>query len=208
MTTTTLTDTTSTTTTPVVTSTTNSTTSTGYDYNSMFAPSMANDYFGSQIFGNNSIYTQQNNSNQTMQAVQTTQSPSSEQELADALAQIYGTPTTLGSALLREQMIESAKNELGYLNTTTNVAPNTTVSTTPVQTNNQTQQTVANIGTPTMQDYMIGSQIANSFANDIPLTSTQTSYTSNDFFANQAFGNNNVQNIQMNTNNTGLSYSA
>ena len=59
-----------------------------------------------------------------------------------------------------------------------------------------------------MQDYMIGSQIANQFANDIPLTSTQTSYTSNDYFANQAFGQNNFQNVQANPQAANLSYAA
>ena len=89
-------------------------------------------------------------------------------------------------------MLQSAGQELAYYNTALNT--NTTVSTqtavpttqqTAASTTTQTQPTSTNTGAPTMQDYMIGSQIANQFANDIPLTSTQTSYTSNDYFANR-----------------------
>ena len=195
----------------------NNTKSTGFDYNSMFGPSMANDYFGSQAFGNSNIFAQQttNTATQPTQTTQTTQTLPTEAELASAIAQIYGTPSTIGSALLQNHMLQSAGQELAYYNTALNT--NTTVSTqtavpttqqTTASTTTQTQPTSTNAGTPTMQDYMIGSQIANQFANDIPLTSTQTSYTSNDYFANQAFGQNNFQNVQANPQAANLSYAA
>lgn len=209
--------TTTTTTVAPTTVSSNNTKSTGFDYNSMFGPSMANDYFGSQAFGNSNIFAQQttNTATQPTQTAQTTQTLPTEAELASAIAQIYGTPSTIGSALLQNHMLQSAGQELAYYNTALNT--NTTVSTqtavpttqqTVAQTTTQTQPTATNAGTPTMQDYMIGSQIANQFANDIPLTSTQTSYTSNDYFANQAFGQNNFQNVQANPQAANLSYAA
>ena len=205
--------TTTTTTVAPTTVSSNNTKSTGFDYNSMFGPSMANDYFGSQAFGNSNIFAQQttNTATQPTQTAQTTQTLPTEAELASAIAQIYGTPSTIGSALLQNHMLQSAGQELAYYNTALNT--NTTVSTqtavpttqqTAASTTTQTQPTSTNTGAPTMQDYMIGSQIANQFANDIPLTSTQTSYTSNDYFANQAFGQNNFQNVQA----ANLSYAA
>lgn len=197
----------------------NNTKSTGFDYNSMFGPSMANDYFGSQAFGNSNIFAQQttNTATQPTQTAQTTQTLPTEAELASAIAQIYGTPSTIGSALLQNHMLQSAGQELAYYNTALNTNTNTTVSTqtavpttkqTAASTTTQTQPTSTNTGAPTMQDYMIGSQIANQFANDIPLTSTRTSYTSNDYFANQAFGQNNFQNVQANPQAANLSYAA
>lgn len=209
--------TTTTTTVAPTTVSSNNTKSTGFDYNSMFGPSMANDYFGSQAFGNSNIFAQQttNTATQPTQTTQTTQTLPTEAELASAIAQIYGTPSTIGSALLQNHMLQSAGQELAYYNTALNT--NTTVSTqtavpttqqTAASTTTQTQPTSTNIGAPTMQDYMIGSQIANQFANDIPLTSTQTSYTSNDYFANQAFGQNNFQNVQANPQAANLSYAA
>lgn len=206
--------TTTTTTVAPTTVSSNNTKSTGFDYNSMFGPSMANDYFGSQAFGNSNIYAQQT-TNTATQPTQTTQTLPTEAELASAIAQIYGTPSTIGSALLQNHMLQSAGQELAYYNTALNT--NTTVSTqtavpttqqTAASTTTQTQPTSTNTGAPTMQDYMIGSQIANQFANDIPLTSTQTSYTSNDYFANQAFGQNNFQNVQANPQAANLSYAA
>ena len=207
--------TTTTTTVAPTTVSSNNTKSTGFDYNSMFGPSMANDYFGSQAFGNSNIFAQQttNTATQPTQTAQTTQTLPTEVELASAIAQIYGTPSTIGSALLQNHMLQSAGQELAYYNTALNTNTNTTVSTqtavpttqqTAASTTSQTQPTSTNTGAPTMQDYMIGSQIANQFANDIPLTSTQTSYTSNDYFANQAFGQNNFQNVQA----ANLSYAA
>ena len=209
--------TTTTTTVAPTTVSSNNTKSTGFDYNSMFGPSMANDYFGSQAFGNSNIFAQQttNTATQPTQTAQTTQTLPTEAELASAIAQIYGTPSTIGSALLQNHMLQSAGQELAYYNTALNT--NTTVSTqtavpttqkTAASTTTQTQPTSTNTGAPTMQDYMIGSQIANQFANDIPLTSTQTSYTSNDYFANQAFGQNNFQNVQANPQAANLSYAA
>lgn len=212
--------TTTTTTVAPTTVSSNNTKSTGFDYNSMFGPSMANDYFGSQAFGNSNIFAQQTTNTATQptqptQTTQTTQTLPTEAELASAIAQIYGTPSTIGSALLQNHMLQSAGQELAYYNTALNT--NTTVSTqtavpttqqTTASTTTQTQPTSTNAGTPTMQDYMIGSQIANQFANDIPLTSTQTSYTSNDYFANQAFGQNNFQNVQANPQAANLSYAA
>lgn len=209
--------TTTTTTVAPTTVSSNNTKSTGFDYNSMFGPSMANDYFGSQAFGNSNIFAQQttNTATQPTQTAQTTQTLPTEAELASAIAQIYGTPSTIGSALLQNHMLQSAGQELAYYNTALNT--NTTVSTqtavpttqqTTASTTTQTQPTATNASTPTMQDYMIGSQIANQFANDIPLTSTQTSYTSNDYFANQAFGQNNFQNVQANPQAANLSYAA
>lgn len=200
--------TTTTTTVAPTTVSSNNTKSTGFDYNSMFGPSMANDYFGSQAFGNSNIFAQQttNTATQPTQTTQTTQTLPTEAELASAIAQIYGTPSTIGSALLQNHMLQSAGQELAYYNTALNT--NTTVSTQTASTTTQTQPTATNAGTPTMQDYMIGSQIANQFANDIPLTSTQTSYTSNDYFANQAFGQNNFQNVQANPQAANLSYAA
>ncbi len=209
--------TTTTTTVAPTTVSSNNTKSTGFDYNSMFGPSMANDYFGSQAFGNSNIFAQQttNTATQPTQTTQTTQTLPTEAELASAIAQIYGTPSTIGSALLQNHMLQSAGQELAYYNTALNT--NTTVSTqtavpttqqTAASTTTQTQPTSTNTGAPTMQDYMIGSQIANQFANDIPLTSTQTSYTSNDYFANQAFGQNNFQNVQANPQAANLSYAA
>lgn len=211
--------TTTTTTVAPTTVSSNNTKSTGFDYNSMFGPSMANDYFGSQAFGNSNIFAQQttNTATQPTQTAQTTQTLPTEAELASAIAQIYGTPSTIGSALLQNHMLQSAGQELAYYNTALNTNTNTTVSTqtavpttqqTAASTTTQTQPTSTNTGTPTMQDYMIGSQIANQFANDIPLTSTQTSYTSNDYFANQAFGQNNFQNVQANPQAANLSYAA
>lgn len=209
--------TTTTTTVAPTTVSSNNTKSTGFDYNSMFGPSMANDYFGSQAFGNSNIFAQQttNTATQPTQTTQTTQTLPTEAELASAIAQIYGTPSTIGSALLQNHMLQSAGQELAYYNTALNT--NTTVSTqtavpttqqTAASTTTQTQPTSTNTGAPTMQDYMIGSQIANQFANDIPLTSTQTSYTSNDYFANQVFGQNNFQNVQANPQAANLSYAA
>ena len=209
--------TTTTTTVAPTTVSSNNTKSTGFDYNSMFGPSMANDYFGSQAFGNSNIFAQQttNTATQPTQTAQTTQTLPTEAELASAIAQIYGTPSTIGSALLQNHMLQSAGQELAYYNTALNT--NTTVSTqtavpttqqTAASTTTQTQPTSTNTGAPTMHDYMIGSQIANQFANDIPLTSTQTSYTSNDYFANQAFGQNNFQNVQANPQAANLSYAA
>lgn len=211
--------TTTTTTVAPTTVSSNNTKSTGFDYNSMFGPSMANDYFGSQAFGNSNIFAQQttNTATQPTQTTQTTQTLPTEAELASAIAQIYGTPSTIGSALLQNHMLQSAGQELAYYNTALNTNTNTTVSTqtavpttqqTAAATTTQTQPTSTNTGAPTMQDYMIGSQIANQFANDIPLTSTQTSYTSNDYFANQAFGQNNFQNVQANPQAANLSYAA
>lgn len=211
--------TTTTTTVAPTTVSSNNTKSTGFDYNSMFGPSMANDYFGSQAFGNSNIFAQQttNTATQPTQTTQTTQTLPTEAELASAIAQIYGTPSTIGSALLQNHMLQSAGQELAYYNTALNTNTNTTVSTqtavpttqqTTASTTTQTQPTSTNTGAPTMQDYMIGSQIANQFANDIPLTSTQTSYTSNDYFANQAFGQNNFQNVQANPQAANLSYAA
>lgn len=211
--------TTTTTTVAPTTVSSNNTKSTGFDYNSMFGPSMANDYFGSQAFGNSNIFAQQttNTAIQPTQTAQTTQTLPTEAELASAIAQIYGTPSTIGSALLQNHMLQSAGQELAYYNTALNTNTNTTVSTqtavpttqqTATSTTTQTQPTSTNTGAPTMQDYMIGSQIANQFANDIPLTSTQTSYTSNDYFANQAFGQNNFQNVQANPQAANLSYAA
>lgn len=211
--------TTTTTTVAPTTVSSNNTKSTGFDYNSMFGPSMANDYFGSQAFGNSNIFAQQttNTATQPTQTAQTTQTLPTEAELASAIAQIYGTPSTIGSALLQNHMLQSAGQELAYYNTALNTNTNTTVSTqtavpttqqTATSTTTQTQPTSTNTGAPTMQDYMIGSQIANQFANDIPLTSTQTSYTSNDYFANQAFGQNNFQNVQANPQVANLSYAA
>ena len=211
--------TTTTTTVAPTTVSSNNTKSTGFDYNSMFGPSMANDYFGSQAFGNSNIFSQQttNTATQPTQTAQTTQTLPTEAELASAIAQIYGTPSTIGSALLQNHMLQSAGQELAYYNTALNTNTNTTVSTqtavpttqqTAASTTTQTQPTSTNTGAPTMQDYMIGSQIANQFANDIPLTSTQTSYTSNDYFANQAFGQNNFQNVQANPQAANLSYAA
>ena len=200
--------TTTTTTVAPTTVSSNNTKSTGFDYNSMFGPSMANDYFGSQAFGNSNIFAQQttNTATQPTQTAQTTQTLPTEAELASAIAQIYGTPSTIGSALLQNHMLQSAGQELAYYNTALNT--NTTVSTQTAVPTTQTQPTSTNTGAPTMQDYMIGSQIANQFANDIPLTSTQTSYTSNDYFANQAFGQNNFQTIQANPQAANLSYAA
>lgn len=204
--------TTTTTTVAPTTVSSNNTKSTGFDYNSMFGPSMANDYFGSQAFGNSNIFAQQttNTATQPTQTAQTTQTLPTEAELASAIAQIYGTPSTIGSALLQNHMLQSAGQELAYYNTAlnTNTNTNTTVSTQTAVPTTQTQPTSTNTGAPTMQDYMIGSQIANQFANDIPLTSTQTSYTSNDYFANQAFGQNNFQNVQANPQAANLSYAA
>lgn len=211
--------TTTTTTVAPTTVSSNNTKSTGFDYNSMFGPSMANDYFGSQAFGNSNIFAQQttNTATQPTQTAQTTQTLPTEAELASAIAQIYGTPSTIGSALLQNHMLQSAGQELAYYNTALNTNTNTTVSTqtavpttqqTAASTTTQTQPTSTNTSAPTMQDYMIGSQIANQFANDIPLTSTQTSYTSNDYFANQAFGQNNFQNVQANPQAANLSYAA
>lgn len=211
--------TTTTTTVAPTTVSSNNTKSTGFDYNSMFGPSMANDYFGSQAFGNSNIFAQQttNTATQPTQTTQTNQTLPTEAELASAIAQIYGTPSTIGSALLQNHMLQSAGQELAYYNTALNTNTNTTVSTqtavpttqqTAASTTTQTQPTSTNTGAPTMQDYMIGSQIANQFANDIPLTSTQTSYTSNDYFANQAFGQNNFQNVQANPQAANLSYAA
>lgn len=211
--------TTTTTTVAPTTVSSNNTKSTGFDYNSMFGPSMANDYFGSQAFGNSNIFAQQttNTATQPTQTAQTTQTLPTEAELASAIAQIYGTPSTIGSALLQNHMLQSAGQELAYYNTALNTNTNTTVSTqtavpttqqTAASTTTQTQPTSTNTGAPTMQDYMIGSQIANQFANDIPLTSTQTSYTSNDYFANQTFGQNNFQNVQANPQAANLSYAA
>ena len=211
--------TTTTTTVAPTTVSSNNTKSTGFDYNSMFGPSMANDYFGSQAFGNSNIFAQQttNTATQPTQTAQTTQTLPTEAELASAIAQIYGTPSTIGSALLQNHMLQSAGQELAYYNTALNTNTNTTVSTqtavpttqqTAASTTTQTQPTSTNTGAPTMQDYMIGSQIANQFANDIPLTSTQTSNTSNDYFANQAFGQNNFQNVQANPQAANLSYAA
>ncbi len=211
--------TTTTTTVAPTTVSSNNTKSTGFDYNSMFGPSMANDYFGSQAFGNSNIFAQQttNTATQPTQTTQTTQTLPTEAELASAIAQIYGTPSTIGSALLQNHMLQSAGQELAYYNTALNTNTNTTASTqtavpttqqTAASTTTQTQPTSTNTGAPTMQDYMIGSQIANQFANDIPLTSTQTSYTSNDYFANQAFGQNNFQNVQANPQAANLSYAA
>lgn len=203
--------TTTTTTVAPTTVSSNNTKSTGFDYNSMFGPSMANDYFGSQAFGNSNIFAQQT----TNTATQTTQTLPTEAELASAIAQIYGTPSTIGSALLQNHMLQSAGQELAYYNTALNTNTTATTQTavpttqqTTASTTTQTQPTSTNAGTPTMQDYMIGSQIANQFANDIPLTSTQTSYTSNDYFANQAFGQNNFQNVQANPQAANLSYAA
>lgn len=207
--------TTTTTTVAPTTVSSNNTKSTGFDYNSMFGPSMANDYFGSQAFGNSNIFAQQttNTATQPTQTTQTTQTLPTEAELASAIAQIYGTPSTIGSALLQNHMLQSAGQELAYYNTALNANATTqatvpTTQQTVAQTTTQTQPTSTNAGTPTMQDYMIGSQIANQFANDIPLTSTQTSYTSNDYFANQAFGQNNFQNFQANPQAANLSYAA
>lgn len=207
--------TTTTTTVAPTTVSSNNTKSTGFDYNSMFGPSMANDYFGSQAFGNSNIFAQQttNTATQPTQTTQTTQTLPTEAELASAIAQIYGTPSTIGSALLQNHMLQSAGQELAYYNTALNANATTqatvpTTQQTVAQTTTQTQPTATNAGTPTMQDYMIGSQIANQFANDIPLTSTQTSYTSNDYFANQAFGQNNFQNVQANPQAANLSYAA
>lgn len=207
--------TTTTTTVAPTTVSSNNTKSTGFDYNSMFGPSMANDYFGSQAFGNSNIFAQQttNTATQPTQTTQTTQTLPTEAELASAIAQIYGTPSTIGSALLQNHMLQSAGQELAYYNTALNANATTqatvpTTQQTVAQTTTQTQPTSTNAGTPTMQDYMIGSQIANQFANDIPLTSTQTSYTSNDYFANQAFGQNNFQNVQANPQAANLSYAA
>lgn len=203
--------TTTTTTVAPTTVSSNNTKSTGFDYNSMFGPSMANDYFGSQAFGNSNIFAQQT----TNTATQPTQTLPTEAELASAIAQIYGTPSTIGSALLQNHMLQSAGQELAYYNTALNTNTTATTQTavpttqqTTASTTTQTQPTATNAGTPTMQDYMIGSQIANQFANDIPLTSTQTSYTSNDYFANQAFGQNNFQNVQANPQAANLSYAA
>ncbi len=207
--------TTTTTTVAPTTVSSNNTKSTGFDYNSMFGPSMANDYFGSQAFGNSNIFAQQttNTATQPTQTTQTTQTLPTEAELASAITQIYGTPSTIGSALLQNHMLQSAGQELAYYNTALNANATTqatvpTTQQTVAQTTTQTQPTATNAGTPTMQDYMIGSQIANQFANDIPLTSTQTSYTSNDYFANQAFGQNNFQNVQANPQAANLSYAA
>ncbi len=207
--------TTTTTVAPTTVSTNNTNTkSTGFDYNSMFGPSMANDYFGSQAFGNSNIFAQQttNTATQPTQTAQITQTLPTEADLTNAIAQIYGTPSTIGSALLQNHMLQSAEQELAYYNTAlTNATTQATVPTTQqtvAQTTTQTQPTATNAGTPTMQDYMIGSQIANQFANDIPLASTQTSYTSNDYFANQTFGQNNIQNVQVNPQAAGLSYAA
>lgn len=209
--------TTTTTTVAPTTVSSNNTKSTGFDYNSMFGPSMANDYFGSQAFGNSNIFAQQttNTATQPTQTAQTTQTLPTEAELASAIAQIYGTPSTIGSALLQNHMLQSAGQELAYYNTALNTNTTATTQTavpttqqTTASTTTQTQPTSTNAGTPTMQDYMIGSQIANQFANDIPLTSTQTSYTSNDYFANQAFGQNNFQNVQANPQAANLSYAA
>lgn len=207
--------TTTTTTVAPTTISSNNTKSTGFDYNSMFGPSMANDYFGSQAFGNSNIFAQQttNTATQPTQTTQTTQTLPTEAELASAIAQIYGTPSTIGSALLQNHMLQSAGQELAYYNTALNANATTqatvpTTQQTTASTTTQTQPTATNAGTPTMQDYMIGSQIANQFANDIPLTSTQTSYTSNDYFANQAFGQNNFQNVQANPQAANLSYAA
>lgn len=207
--------TTTTTTVAPTTVSSNNTKSTGFDYNSMFGPSMANDYFGSQAFGNSNIFAQQttNTATQPTQTTQTTQTLPTEAELASAIAQIYGTPSTIGSALLQNHMLQSAGQELAYYNTALNANATTqatvpTTQQTTASTTTQTQPTATNAGTPTMQDYMIGSQIANQFANDIPLTSTQTSYTSNDYFANQAFGQNNFQNVQANPQAANLSYAA
>lgn len=208
--------TTTTTVAPTTVSTNNTNTkSTGFDYNSMFGPSMANDYFGSQAFGNSNIFAQQttNTATQPTQTAQTTQALPTEADLANAITQIYGVPSTIGSALLQNHMLQSAEQELAYYNTALNANATTqatvpTTQQTVAQTTTQTQPTATNAGTPTMQDYMIGSQIANQFANDVPLTSTQTSYTSNDYFANQTFGQNNIQNVQVNPQAAGLSYAA
>ena len=64
-----------------------------------------------------------------------------------------------------------------------------------VQTQAPQVSTAVPTRTPTIEDYYIASQIANKFANDIPLMSATTGFTNNDFLAQQVFNPSATQTI-------------
>lgn len=143
---------------------------------------MANDYFGSQAFGEN-IY---NTSAQT--TAQTTSQAST-----PTIQDIYGQPDNIASALLQSYI--SAKSG----------STNSSSAASSVITSSQSQTM------PTIQDYYYATQIANQFGNQTPLISPYSSYTQTDYFAQQAIPvfNNTTNNVN-NTNSSAanISYAA
>ncbi len=168
---------------PAVTTQTQTTTSAANPY-AMAQTSMANDFFGSQIDWNQSIYAakqpQYNQPKQTAGGVQDVPlfMQNSSYTPASNLLQNYYLNTEEGKALL-QQMSPAEQNAVISQNSQS-------VQTTAPQT---TQNNIAQTA-PTAQDYMIASQIASQFAGDAILLDTNTTFTNRDFLANQTFNRN------------------
>jgi len=191
-----LTGTTSSTTATTTAATNTTNTTNPYDINSLYSTSsMANDYFGSQVFGNGIGSTGITAAACTQGNVNTTAGAAA-QTTGTTIQDIYGQPDNIASALLQSYMASTDPN---YAQT--NTAATTTATTAAANTS-----TAA--AAPTMQDYIIATQVANQFANAAPLTSTSTAYTSNDYFAQQAFGTQNLNNNQTNSQTANINYAA
>lgn len=166
-------------------------------YTAMFAPSMANDYFGSQVFGTGSVYnTQASAPVSTPAAAQSTPVAAPEVEIPNIFE---SAPENYASALLQAHAIDTnpalqqlLEREIYQQNAVE------TAQTAPVQQQVSSQASTVPAQTtaaPTMQDYYIATQIANQFANSTPLVSPYDSYFQRDFFAQQSI------NPQTNVNN-------
>ncbi len=138
-------------------------------------PSMANDYFGSQAFGP-SIYSAPVNNSATAYSTQTV--PAAQAQYNDVeIPNIFNeAPDNYASALLQGHAVESNPvlkqileramyQEANQAATQQQVTqPAQTAVSAPAVTNSAAQTTA-----PTMQDYIIATQIANQFANATPI---------------------------------------
>ena len=145
-----------------------------YDLSSLYGTSMANDYFGSQIFGKGGVY------NNTVNTTTSSTVPNAQDTAALNVQDIYGQPDNVASALLQSYITALEAQNTSAAQPQITAQPQTAAQT-QVTGNIQNNTTV-----PTMQDYIIGTQIANLYANDIPLISQNTPYMQNDYFAQQA----------------------
>ena len=143
-------------------------------YSTFFGNGMANDFFGSQAFGNcfggSSIYS----------APQQTQQVQQPQILNE-------NPTNIASALLGQHYLltqQAVAQQQAQAGVQTGVQPQVTA---------QTQSVLNN---PTMQDYYVGTQIASLFSNaNTALISPYDSYFQRDFFGQQMIANSNQNRV-------------
>jgi hypothetical protein len=167
-------------------------------YGYMSVPTMANDFFGAQAFGNNytvanttGVTTSASVPQQTAQVQQTVQAQPTVE-----IPNIFDVePDNYASAILQQFA-------LSQIPSTSQAQPTQTSQTAQISQTNGNAYANAS-----MNDYLKAQQIANLFVNDTPMVSPYTTYFQRDMFAQRALD---VQNMNSQNNNqtTNASYIA